>query len=372
MKARQKDTIVPDGGKHVVLVGLGNIGSPLVEMLSRMDAIRRLTLVDRDVYEKQNLRGQAILPGDVGKPKALVQAERARRIRPALHVEPIHAAVEDVPLGRLRADVILACLDSKYARQQVNQIAWRLGIPWVDAGVAADGLLARVNVYLPGDDQPCLECAWDERDYQTLEVKRPCQAGGGEAPTRAPAFLGSLAGALQAVECNKILTGDWKSVAVGKQITFVAPSHQVHTMTFRRNPKCKFDHRSFQIQPFRCEPHKLSLRRFMNALGKELGGNDDIRLHMDGKAFERQWRCACGSGKAVLSLAGRTTAPERACPRCGGTMEPVGFAMLPSLCEGTLTPQERVKPLTSLGLATGDVVLVRTQNGQHAFELVMP
>lgn len=370
MNAHQQHSAVSERGGHVALIGLGNIGSPLVEMLTRLEAVKRLTLVDRDVYEEQNLRGQAILPGDVGRPKAFVQAERARQISPALHVEPIRASVEDVPLGLLRADVMLACLDSKYARQQVNQIAWRLGIPWVDAGVAADGLLARVNVYSPGEDQPCLECAWGDGDYRTLEVKRPCQAEGVETPTRAPAFLGSLAAALQAVECDKILAGDLKSAAVGRQVTFVAPSHQVLTMTFRRNPKCKFDHRTFHIQPFRCEPKNLSLRRFIKALGKEIGGKDRVQLHVDGKPFERRWRCACGHVKAVLGLAGRASASDRACPCCGASMASVGFAMLPSLCEAMLTTRELAKPLSVLGVLSGDIVVARTENRQYAFELV--
>lgn len=372
MKSHRTDTPTPTRGEHVTVVGCGNIGSPLTGLIARMVAVQRLTLVDQDVYERDNLSGQAIRPDDVGRPKAIVQAERAKEIRPSLRVEPIHAAVEDVPWGRLRADVVLACLDSKIARQQVNQFAWRLGVPWVDAGVAADGLLARVTVFVPGEAQPCLECAWDERDYRTLEVKRPCQAGRGGTPTRAPAYLGSLAAALQAAECAKILAGDWPSAAVGRQITVVVPTHRVLAMTFRRNPKCKFDHRTIPIQPIACEPRKLPLRQFMAALGAKLGAADGIQIHLDGSPFARQWRCACGAEKVMLALAGRMPASRRACPRCGGSMAPVGFAMLSALSHETLTTQELGKPLSSLGLAVGDVVHALTRDGDHAFELVKP
>ena len=55
--------------------------------------------------------------------------------------------------------------------------------------------LARVSVFLPGPAQPCFECAWDEKDYQSLEVKRPCGAEVAER-TGAPPFLGALAAAL--------------------------------------------------------------------------------------------------------------------------------------------------------------------------------
>ena len=91
--------------KSITLVGAGgNIGSHLVPHLGRMPGIGRVTLVDRDIYEKRNLISQDILPGDVGSDKALVQAHRLSAINPNLHVIPVVGAVENMPLGSLRAD----------------------------------------------------------------------------------------------------------------------------------------------------------------------------------------------------------------------------------------------------------------------------
>jgi adenylyltransferase/sulfurtransferase len=172
-----------------------------------MSGIGRVTLIDRDTYEKKNLLSQDITPQDVGRSKAAVQARRLRRINPALRVDVIVDAVQNVPLGQLRADIILACLDSRTARQYVNQAAWRLGVLWIDSGVEGRGLLARVNVYVPGPDTPCLECAWDEQDYEALEQTYPCQGETGEpAPTNASSSLGALAASLQAIECQKLLS----------------------------------------------------------------------------------------------------------------------------------------------------------------------
>ncbi|MDX6614340.1 MAG: molybdopterin-synthase adenylyltransferase, partial [Blastocatellia bacterium] len=103
--------------KSVVVIGAGgNIGSHLVPHLGRMPNVARVTLIDRDVYEPPNLLTQDITPRDVGRRKALVQARRLARINPDLRVRAIAEAVERVPLGLLRADVILACLDSRRAR----------------------------------------------------------------------------------------------------------------------------------------------------------------------------------------------------------------------------------------------------------------
>ena len=120
----------------------------------------------------------------------------------------ISAAVEAVPLGRLRADAILACVDSRAARQYLNQAARRLGVPLIDAGVQSDGWLARVSVFRSAPDCACLECGWDQTDYDAIEQTYPCHPGGEEpAPTNAPAHLGALAAALQVIELQRLLDG---------------------------------------------------------------------------------------------------------------------------------------------------------------------
>src|ERR1019366_9230837 len=111
-----------------------------------------------------------------------VQARRVRGINPRLELVSIVDRLENVPLGYLRGDVILACLDSKESRRWANEISWRLGVPWIDAGVEPSLMLARVNVYLPALAQPCLECAWGERDYAELPTIHPCDAGVSKIP----------------------------------------------------------------------------------------------------------------------------------------------------------------------------------------------
>jgi molybdopterin/thiamine biosynthesis adenylyltransferase len=148
---------------RIVVVGAGgNIASHLVAHLARARTAREIALIDPDTYDETNLWSQDIRRRDVGRPKAVVQARRLREIDPTLVLDTFVSAVEAVPLGALRADVLLACLDSRAARRAVNTLAWRLGVPWVDAGVHADGRLARVNVHRPGPEAPCYLCAWDE------------------------------------------------------------------------------------------------------------------------------------------------------------------------------------------------------------------
>ena len=129
------------------MIGLGNIGSHLVPHVARMPGIGRVVLIDPDVYGDANRSSQAVGEGDIGRAKAVVQAEVVRRVNPDLAVTRLPHAVEDVPLGCLRGDLILACLDSRATRQYVNEAARSLGVPWIDAGVEPGRWLARVNVY---------------------------------------------------------------------------------------------------------------------------------------------------------------------------------------------------------------------------------
>ena len=106
--------------RSLTYIGVGNLGSHAAAALARLPSLGRLTLVDPDVYEFSNLSSQAIERRDIGRRKVDVLARRLGAINPALHVVPIAERVEDVPLGRLRADVIAGGLDSRAARLSVE------------------------------------------------------------------------------------------------------------------------------------------------------------------------------------------------------------------------------------------------------------
>lgn len=360
-------------GKSVVVVGAGgNIGSHLVPHLGRMHGVGRVTLIDRDAYEPSNLRTQAITPGDVGRRKAAVQARRLLRINPALRVAAIKGAVENVPLGLLRADVIVACLDSRRARQYVNQAAWRLGVMWIDAGVEADDLLARVNVYAPGVDNPCLECAWDERDYAALEQTYPCSGPVEQTyPTNAPSSLGALAASLQAIECEKILTGQMGLAAVGRQVLIGAAHHKHFVTAYRRNPECRlYGHETWKIERLRLRPEELTLDGALKLAGRVGADGGPKSLRVEGTAFVRELTCpGCGRSRRLLRLRSRLGAAERKCAGCGRTMEAAGRGLLERLDAASLPAGLPARSLRSLGLVRGDVFGVGTKDAESHFEI---
>ena len=344
----------------ITVVGAGgNIGSHLVAHLGRMAGVERVTLIDMQLYEPKNLQSQDITRGDVGQAKAEVQARRLRLINPALDVRAIRDDVANVPLGLLHGDVVLGGLDSRSARRTVNFSAWRLGVPYIDSGVNGEELLARVNVYVPAADQPCLECAWDEADYAHLEQAYPC-LGEEEAPraTNAPSALGALAASLQALECQKLLGGQRDLLAIGRQVTISAQAHRHFVTRFLRNPACRFDHETMQIARLDRGAAELTVGDAF-AFGREsIGTREPLRLHVPHQVFAHGLVCpTCGQRRTIaFHLLRRLTAADQACGACGEHMRPSGVDVVERLNEADLAPSVRDASLDGVGIRAGDVI----------------
>jgi molybdopterin/thiamine biosynthesis adenylyltransferase len=363
--------VTKESGKTVVVVGAGgNIGSHLVAHLARMPQVRRITLIDRDVYEAANLASQDITPRDVGKQKAIVQARKLRLINPSLSVQPIADAVERVPLGKLRADVILSCLDSRIARQYVNQFAWRLGVPLIDAGVEPGGLLARVNVYVPGAEGPCMECAWDDRDYDALEQTYPCQGYEAKIPaTNAPSSLGALAASLQSIECQKLLTGEIDRAAINKQVLIDASYHRHYVTSFRRNQKCRFgNHEVWDVEKLRRSLTEMTVEQALK-LGRKTG-NGSASFRLEGRPFVKRLTCAgCGATRPMLRLECSLSGNDRTCLKCQGRMMATGLDLMERLNAGSVMQAELKRSLRGLGLRAGDVFSVGDDQREFHYEI---
>ncbi len=340
----------------IVVVGAGgNIGSHLVAHLARLRGVVRIVLVDPDVYDAGNVASQDITRRDVGQAKVLVQASRLRRIAPELHVTAIADRVENVPLGQLRGDVLLAALDSRGARRTANWCAWRLGMAWIDAGVRRDGLLARVNVYVPEAGAPCWECGQD--DDAPLEQTYPCAGDETPLPTNAPSALGALAAALQAIECEKLLGGQREYLAAGQQVTISALTHRHYVTRTPANPACRFDHARWDIATCGTSPDAMTVADAY-ALGR-----DADRLQVTGQMFVRALVCpACGERRRFgVQLLGRLGAAARACPGCGGSMRPAGGDVVEWL--SAADAQVGTASLAGIGARDGDVLTLAGPSG---------
>ncbi|MFO7909848.1 MAG: tRNA cyclic N6-threonylcarbamoyladenosine(37) synthase TcdA [Halomonas sp.] len=110
---------------HVVVVGVGGVGSWAAEALAR-SGIGRLTLIDLDDVCVSNVNRQLhALDGTIGRPKVEVLAERCRLIAPEMEVIADSAFVTPTNLAERipdSADHVVDAIDSVVAKAAL--IAW--------------------------------------------------------------------------------------------------------------------------------------------------------------------------------------------------------------------------------------------------------
>lgn len=123
---------------HVILFGLGGVGSYAAECLAR-SGIGELTLVDSDTVSVSNLNRQLeALWSTIGQPKAEAAAARIRDINPEAVLHPVHGLYDAAhreaffPAG-CRYDYIVDAIDLVSCKLDLAETARRLHIPLVMA-----------------------------------------------------------------------------------------------------------------------------------------------------------------------------------------------------------------------------------------------
>ena len=183
----------------VLLVGCGALGSTIAELLTRA-GVGRLVLVDRDLVELTNLQRQVLFDetdAREGLPKAVAAARRLGQINTQVTLEPVVAdfnAANAVQLAR-DVDVILDGMDNFETRYLLNDVAVKLGKPYIYGG--AVGTRGMVYVYAPG--RSCLRCVFDEPTGGTRET---CDTVGVLGPAA------SIIASFESAEAIKLLTAN--------------------------------------------------------------------------------------------------------------------------------------------------------------------
>jgi len=125
---------------HVVVLGLGGVGSYAAEALCRA-GVGRLTLVDGERIDETNVNRQLhALDGEVGRMKAEALAERLRRIAPGAAVQARCAFYGEANAGELLpagVDFALDAMDTVVAKLHAIDRCLRLAIPVVTSLGAA-------------------------------------------------------------------------------------------------------------------------------------------------------------------------------------------------------------------------------------------
>lgn len=194
---------------HIMVVGCGALGNEVLKDLVLM-GVRHIVAVDFDIVEPDNLSRSVLFTADDAserRSKVLVAAKRLQAMNPDVQVQVVCGDIAcDVGLGLLRQmDVVIGCVDNRWARYCINRLCMRAGKPWVDGGI--DGLEGTARVFMPGRN--CYACNLGPEGLRDLHYRMPCAGvirravDAGKAPTTA--IVASVIGAVQVQEALKLL-----------------------------------------------------------------------------------------------------------------------------------------------------------------------
>ncbi len=124
---------------HVCVIGVGGVGSWVVEGLAR-SGVGKLTLIDLDDVCLTNINRQLpALDGEIGRPKVAVLENRIHRINPACVVTAVEEFCTERSVARLLApqyDFVVDAIDNMTNKARLIATCRALGRPCLTVGAA--------------------------------------------------------------------------------------------------------------------------------------------------------------------------------------------------------------------------------------------
>lgn len=223
---------------RVLVVGCGGLGCPVLQYLAAA-GVGTLGLLDFDTVDDSNLQRQVLYgTADVGRPKAVVAAEKLRAQNPFIELRPHQVLLSAANALVLFAeyDLVVDCSDNFATRYLVNDACVVLGKPLVFGAIFKFEGQVTVFNYQDGPTYRCLH---------------PVPPAPGDSPNCAEigvlGVLPGLIGTMQASEALKIIleigevlsgrlllvdalgmrfqTIRFRAVAVNQQLTALAPDY---------------------------------------------------------------------------------------------------------------------------------------------------
>jgi molybdopterin/thiamine biosynthesis adenylyltransferase len=185
---------------HLIQVGAGSGGMPVLDMLCRDARITRVTLIEPDVYKPHNVERHLFPPSAVGEAKAELARRWLVERRPELRVDLLTCDLCDpaqqdaVEAAVAAADVGVCAADNETAKYHWDALMRRHGKPWTLGEVLSGGIGGFVHWFTPGG--PCYGCVASFLKRSVTVDKPPTpdysQPGGPVHETTIPASKASI------------------------------------------------------------------------------------------------------------------------------------------------------------------------------------
>ena len=216
------------GQAKVLLVGLGGIGSTVIQHLAAA-GIGKIGLVDQDTVALSNLQRQTIYTfEDIGRKKVSVASNFVKNLNKNVHISEydffLNANNSTRVIGEY--DIVLDGTDNVESRELINQHCVKLGKPLIFGGVSGwEGLVS----LLVHKNSACFACIF------TNSEKRPtffdCSTEGVLGVTT------SLVGTLMVAETIKLICNTGQ-LLTNKLLICDALSGVTEILNVQKNEKC--------------------------------------------------------------------------------------------------------------------------------------
>ena len=357
-----------------MVVGCGAVGNEVLKNLVLMGA-KHITVVDFDRVEPHNLSRSVLFQReDVGAWKADVAARRLTEMNPELEVRVIKGDIAfDVGLGLVRKmNVVIGCVDNRWARYCINRLCLRAGIPWVDGGI--DALEGTVRVFAPG--QNCYACNLGPEGLKDLARRQPCSGEirrnleAGKAPTTS--VIASIIGAVQVQEALKLIQSELldsgtMSSLCGKMFYYEGGMLSTRLVDFKAwDPDCPV-HECWEPVRKSAVCARMPAAMALETLERELGDRE-LTIHLTGDCFVDYLVRKDNDARREVMLPGRAVASF-------AEMDPeLGGLPFSALYQHEFRYIDKHFPylsltLEQLGIPAQDVLSVSSQAGNYYMEM---
>jgi len=215
---------------HVLVVGLGGLGSPASIYLAS-SGIGELTLCDFDNVELSNLQRQIVHTEDnLKNNKAHSAKDSISSINSNISINVVDKKLSekefDMYVNKHSVDAILDCSDNFQTRYSVNKVAFKNKIPLISgSAIRLEGQLVIFD--FRDNSSACYECLFPDNGEEN-ELR--CADHGILAP------VVGIIGVMQSLETIKVLLN--LSPVKNKLRMFDGKSNEWKTITFKKDKEC--------------------------------------------------------------------------------------------------------------------------------------
>ena len=364
---------------RVMVVGAGAIGNETLKNLALL-GFRNIFIVDFDTIATSNLSRTVLFrPGDKGRRKSEVAAERVRELclADSPRVDWFDGdIVWDLGTGVFRQmDVVLGSLDNVETRFAINRQCWLAQTPWIDAGIFE--LAGAVTVYFPGRP-PCYQCAATAAQIKAARLRYSCDdfkqvmVEAGKVAT--VQIASAIASALQVQEAVKLLCG--QEVAASRKIFFQGLTNEFALLNYTPNPDCLAHVAYPEIIPLPLGSNS-SLREFLESVSQDAYSGEGAELDLRGdRTFLLSAPCIhCGRSVEVLTPSFRLYRHEIICAECrelprppeGTPQQPMPNVTVKTFALAYTDKRLLDLRLRDLGVPYLHVVAVKDKQGEYKY-----